>query len=69
MTILDSATVHLENDNVSTTSNKIENLFQKVFPKYIKKTLRTFKGARIKFSLKIKYWVQRNFQGIYHQSP
>lgn len=54
-------TFHLENSNVPTTSNKIENFFQKVFPKHIKKTLRTFEGARTRFSLKTKYWVQRNF--------
>ena len=61
-------TFHLENANVPTTSNKIENFFQKVFPKHIKKTLRTSKGARTRFSLKNKYWVQRNFRGIHHQS-
>lgn len=61
-------TFHLENSNVPTTSNKIENFFQKVFPKHIKKTLRTFEGARTRFSLKTKYWVQRNFRGIHHQS-
>ena len=54
-------TFHLENSNVPTTSNKIENFFQKVFSKHIKKTLRTFEGARTRFSLKTKYWVQRNF--------
>ena len=61
-------TFHLENGNVPTTSNKIENFFQKVFPKHIKKTLRTSKGARTRFSLKTKYWVQRNFRSIHHQS-
>lgn len=61
-------TFHLKNNNVPTTSNKIENFFQKVFPKHIKKTLRTFEGARTRFSLKTKYWVQKNFQGIHHQS-
>lgn len=49
-------TFHLENSNVPTTSNKIENFFQKVLSKHVKKTLRTFEGARTIFSLKIKYW-------------
>ena len=61
-------TFHLENDNVPTTSNKIENFFQKVFLRDIKKILRTFEGVRTRFSLKTKYWMQRNFRGIHHQS-
>ena len=35
-------TFHLENDNVPTTSNKIENFFQKVFLRDIKKNIKNF---------------------------
>lgn len=47
-------TCHIKNSNVPITSNKIENFFQEAFYKDIKKTLRTFEGDRIRFSLKTK---------------
>ena len=40
MTILDSATTHLENTNIPSTNNKIENIFQKIFLKHIKRTIK-----------------------------
>ena len=33
-------TTHLENTNIPSTNNKIENIFQKVFPKHIKRTMK-----------------------------
>ena len=44
MTILDTATTHLENSNIPSTNNKIENIFQKVFPKHIKRTMKIEQG-------------------------
>ena len=42
-------TYHLENSNIPSTNNKIENIFQKVFPKHIKKTMRTETGLLKRF--------------------
>ncbi len=33
-------TTHLENTNIPSTNNKIENIFQKIFPKHIKRTMK-----------------------------
>ena len=33
-------TNHLENKNIPSTNNKIENIFQKIFPKHIKRTMK-----------------------------
>ena len=49
-------TYHLENSNIPSTNNKIENIFQKVFPKHIKKTMRTEIGLLKRFNLKLEFW-------------
>ena len=49
-------TTHLENSNIPSTNNKIENIFQKIFPKHIKKTMKTEKGLLKRFMLKLNYW-------------
>ena len=55
-------TYYLEFDFIDSTSNKIENFFQKVFPKHIKKKFRSKKGVTSRFELRIKYWEQNNLQ-------
>lgn len=55
-------TYYLEFDFIDSTSNKIENFFQKVFPKHIKKKFRSKNGVTSRFELRIKYWEQNNLQ-------
>ena len=50
----------LENDNIERTSNKIENIFQKIFPKSIKKKMKLNSGVLKRFALKLQYWDKRN---------
>jgi len=57
-------TYFLENNLETSTSNKIENFFQKVFPKHIKKKFRSKLGAEVRFELKIKYWNQNNLKNF-----
>lgn len=59
---------HLENKHTPTTNNKIENTFQKVFPKHIKKTMRTEKGVLKRFMLKTKFWEINNKKNKNHTS-
>ncbi|WP_231476049.1 hypothetical protein [Methanobrevibacter oralis] len=49
-------TNHLENTNIPSTNNKIENTFQKVFPKHIKRTMKIEVGLLSRFMLKLNYW-------------
>ena len=49
-------TNHLENTNIPSTNNKIENIFQKVFPKHIKRTMKIELGLLSRFMLKLNYW-------------
>lgn len=37
-------------------NNKIENIFQKVFPKHIKRTMKIGLGFLIQFVLKLNHW-------------
>ena len=46
-------TTHLENSNIPSTNNKIENIFQKVFPKHIKRTMKIELGLLSRFKLKL----------------
>ena len=46
----------LEDSNIERTSNRIENAFGIIFPKYIKKTMRTYKGLLTRFGLKLRHW-------------
>ena len=47
---------YLEDSNIERTSNRIENAFGIIFPKYIKKTMRTYKGLLTRFGLKLRHW-------------
>lgn len=49
-----------ENENIESTSNKIENIFQKLFPKSIKKRMKTKYGILNRFKLKLEYWNEKN---------
>ena len=49
-------TNHLENTNIPSTNNKIENILQKVFPKHIKRTMKIKQGLLTRFMLKLNYW-------------
>ena len=53
-------TFAIENKNIVSTNNKIENMFQKIFPKEIKKRMKTIKGVLTRFSLKQNYWDAHN---------
>ena len=68
MTILDTATIHLENSNIPSTNNKIENIFQKVFPKHIKRTMKIELGLLSRFMLKLNYWNIKNEKEKNHTS-
>ena len=50
------ATTHLENNNIPSTNNKIENIFQKVFPKFIKITMKLNQRLLCIFMLKLNHW-------------
>ena len=68
MTILDSATTHLENTNIPSKNNKIENIFQKVFPKHIKRTMKIELGLLSRFMLKLNHWNIKNEKEKNHTS-
>jgi len=53
-------TNHLENTNIPSTNNKIENIFQKIFPKHIKRTMKIELGLLSRFMLKLNYWNIKN---------
>lgn len=53
-------TTHLENQYISSTNNKIENIFQKVFPKHIKRTMKIENGLLKRFMLKLNHWNIKN---------
>ena len=53
-------TTHLENQYVPSTNNKIENIFQKVFPKHIKRTMKIENGLLKRFMLKLNHWNIKN---------
>ena len=53
-------TTHLENSNILSTNNKIENIFQKVFPKHIKRTMKIELCLLSRFMLKLNYWNIKN---------
>ena len=61
-------TTHLENTNISSTNNKIENIFQKVFPKHIKRTMKIELGLLSRFMLKLYYWNIKNEKEKNHTS-
>lgn len=51
---------HLENQYIPSTNNKIENIFQKVFPKHIKRTMKIENGLLKRFMLKLNHWNIKN---------
>ena len=61
-------TTHLENMNIPSTNNKIENIFQKVFPKHIKRTMKIELGLLARFMLKLNYWNIKNEKEKNHTS-
>ncbi|WP_305515158.1 hypothetical protein [Methanobrevibacter sp. V14] len=61
-------TNHLENTNIPSTNNKIENIFQKVFPKHIKRTMKIELGLLSRFMLKLNYWNIKNENKKNHTS-
>lgn len=61
-------TIRIENTNISSTSNKIENIFQKVFPKHIKRTMKIELGLLSRFILKLNHWNIKNEKEKNHTS-
>ena len=61
-------TNHLENKNIPSTNNKIENIFQKVFPKHIKRTMKIEQGLLTRFMLKLNHWNIKNEKEKNHTS-
>ena len=61
-------TTHLENTNIPSTNNKIENIFQKVFPKHIKRTMKIELGLLKRFMLKLNHWNTNNEKEKNHTS-
>ncbi|MDO5850580.1 MAG: transposase family protein, partial [Methanobacteriaceae archaeon] len=55
-------TYYLENDFLESTSNKIENFFQKILPQHIKKTFRSKSGVKARLELKTEFWNKNNLQ-------
>lgn len=53
-------TLFLENKNIASTSNQIENYFSKTMPRYIKKIYRSFKGIESRIRINMERWIRRN---------
>ena len=49
-----------ENFNIERTNNKIENIFQKLFPKSVKKKMKIKNGVIKRFGIKLTFWDERN---------
>ena len=52
--------IPIENSIIPSTNNKIENIFQKIFPKHIKRRMKIEKGLLTRFMLKLNYWNVNN---------
>ena len=61
-------TTHLENTNIPSTNNKIKNIFQKIFPKHIKRTMKIEQGLLRRFMLKLNHWNIKNKKEKNHTS-
>jgi len=61
-------TTHLENKNIPSTNNKIENIFQKVLAKHIKRTMKVELGVLTRFMLKLNHWNINNEKEKNHTS-
>lgn len=57
-------TYYIENRNIEYTTNKIENAFQKIFPKSIKRLMKIPEGITQRFNLKLEFWNERNLQQV-----
>ena len=68
ITYFKKLTTHLENSNIQSTNNKIENIFQKVFPKHIKRTMKIEQGLLSRFMLKLNHWNIKNEKEKNHTS-
>jgi transposase-like protein len=52
--------LYLLDNKVEKTSNKIENIFLKTFPRHVKKIMKTFKGAITRIWLRQEIWDMNN---------
>ncbi|MDR0900069.1 MAG: hypothetical protein LBM26_00255, partial [Methanobrevibacter sp.] len=50
----------LKNNNIESTSNKIENYFHKTMPRHVKKIMKTVDGVMARIWLRTKLWDERN---------
>ncbi len=53
-------TYAIEDEKIESTNNKIENSFQKIFPKHIKRKYKTDDGILTRFNLKLNKWNEEN---------
>ena len=51
----------LDDKNIESTSNKIENFFKKTLPKTVKKIMKTKNGVMSRITLKTQIWDRGNF--------
>lgn len=58
---LRNLTYYLDNNMIEKTSNKIENIFQKIFSKHDKKIMKSEEGIIQRVYLKIEFWDYDNF--------
>ncbi len=52
--------IRIENSIIPSTNNKIENIYQKIFPKHIKRRMKIEKGHLRRFMIKLNYWNVNN---------
>lgn len=50
---------YLLDENIERTSNKLENQFQKTFPKSIKRIMKIKKGAMSQINIRIEILIQK----------
>ena len=53
-------TIHLEDENIESTSNKLENCFRDTFGKAIKKLQKSEDGILKRFDLRLDKWNEDN---------
>jgi len=51
----------LDNENIESTSNKIENFFKRTLPKSVKKIMKIKKGVTSRIALRTEIWNRENF--------
>lgn len=57
----------LEDENIERTSNKIENVFQKTFPKSVKKLMKIKRGVMSRINIRIQ--IQNQKKTFWHLTP